>query len=204
MAIVGCLAAELFVLWATIRHLRYAGRTGDSAREAALAMLAVIFLNVIVANLSAGGALRSENAILQLYAKYIAVIGFAVTIVWGSLHMLRNDQNQREADAEATKVSASTDLELDIQQQVASRIRGKMALPEIRDAIDAAATEEALQTVERVLGRAVPRANLPASQQNVIEARPVAAIEEAKNEAQYVNGSTHMEEDRPKISRHRN
>lgn len=201
MAIVGCLAAEAFVLWATARHLRYAGRTGDAAREAALVMLGVIFLNVIVANLSAGGAMRSENPVLQLYAKYAAVIGFAVTIVWGSLHMLRHDQDQRSADAEANKISTETDLELMVQEEVARRANTKLNLPAIQTAIDAAAADRALDVVERVLGRPVPRKELPtAPPQPIIEARPVAAIDEQIHGAQYVNGEA-KGEDLPKIRR---
>ena len=201
MAIVGCLAAEAFVLWATHRHLRYAGRTGDAAREATLVMLGVIFLNVIVANLSAGVAIRNENILLQLYAKYVAVIGFAVTIVWGSLHMLRHDQEQRRADAEAIKVSVGTDLELSIQEEVARRVNTKLTSTEIQDAIDAAATAEAVRAVERILGQPVKRNELPASPpQPVIEARPVAAIDEKSHSAQYVNGAI-KGEDLPKIQR---
>lgn len=202
MAIVGCLSAEGFVLWATYRHLRFAGQTGDAARFAGLVMLGVIFLNTIVAHLSAGSALRNQDMLIQLYAKYIAVIGFAVTIVWGGLHMLRHDQEQRRADAEANKVSAGTDIELTLQEEIQQRVRTKLSsLDTIQQAIDTAAEEEALRAVERLLGKPLPRKDLPKSpQQPVIEARPVAAIDETSHSAQYVNGAI-KGEDLPKIQR---
>jgi len=188
MAIVGALSGEAFALWALYRKLRYAGETGAAALRAMLAMLAVIFISVIVSNLQAEGALRTENILIKLYARYLAVISFAAVIVWGKLHMLKHDQTQREADARAIETALNTDLELSILEEQRKRISNKLTGTEISDAIDRSAALKAAAIVQRVTGQTVKVA-LPASRPPALEVRAVSEIDDTRNEPQYVNGS---------------
>jgi len=199
VAIVGVLSGEAFALWALYRKLRYAGRSGESSLQAMLVMLVVIGLNVVLSNVVASGALRAENMFMQMYAKYVAVISFAVVIVWGKLHILKNDQAQREADATANELSLTTDIQLDVQQKIAEQTLAKLGNEAIQEAIATAAEYNALRIVASVTG--MPFSDLQAAnerkrqgqllttQQPSIEAKRVEQIDDASQQAQFSAGN---------------
>jgi hypothetical protein len=198
VAIVGVLSGEAFALWALYRKLRYAGRSGESSLQAMLVMLVVIGLNVILSNVVGSGALRAENMFMQMYAKYVAVISFAVVIVWGKLHILKNDQAQREADATANELSLTTDIQLDVQQKIAEQTLAKLGNEAIQEAISTAAEVNALRIVAQVTGMTFSdlqaaselkrQGKMLTTQQPSIEAKRVEQIDDGSQQAQYVNG----------------
>lgn len=192
IAIIGVLSAEAFALWALYRKLRYAGVTGEAAQEAMLVMLCVIGLNVIVANVQASGTIRAENVLLQIYARYLAVVAFAVVIVWGKLHMIKHDQTQREADADANERAMEVEFQLSVQGAIAREVNKQLHSPDVQSAIEQAAQSKAIGIVSDLTGvplslpKPKARMELTAAQPIVVE--KVEAIDDGKDSAQYVNG----------------